>query len=103
MPKNLEFGIQTNGIKHSHADLMPNIDTRFHMAKETCLFDYVDKTPATDEVEQFLLASKKYNLPVRCGGWFYMLGRDKNLLIKNLQLAEALGSSVHNIQLFLER
>lgn len=100
MPKNLEFGIQTNGIKHSHGDLMPDIDTRFQMVKKTCLFDYVDKTPAVDEVEQFLLASKKYNLPVRCGGWFYMLGRDKNLLIKNLQLAKTLGSSVHNIQLF---
>ena len=44
MPKNLEFGIQTNGIKHSHGDLMPDIDTRFQMVKKTCLFDYVDKT-----------------------------------------------------------
>ena len=43
MPKNLEFGIQTNGIKHSHEDLMPDIDTRFQMVKKTCLFDYVDQ------------------------------------------------------------
>ena len=65
MPKNLEFGIQTNGIKHAHADPMPDIHTRFHMVKETGLFDYVDKTPAANEVEQFLLASKKYHLPIR--------------------------------------
>ena len=44
MPKNLEFAIQTNGIKHAHADPMPDIYTRFHMVKETGLFDYVDKT-----------------------------------------------------------
>ena len=74
MPKNLEFGIQTNGIKHAHADPMPDIHTRFHMVKETGLFDYVDKTPAANEVEQFLLASKKYHLPIRCGGWFICLG-----------------------------
>jgi hypothetical protein len=29
------------------------------MVKGTRLFDYVDKTPAANEVEQFLLASKK--------------------------------------------
>ena len=100
MPKNLEFGIQTNGIKHAHADPMPDIHTRFHMVKETGLFDYVDKTPAANEVEQFLLASKKYHLPIRCGGWFYMLGRDETLLIENLKIANALGSEIHNIQLF---
>ena len=100
MPKNLEFGIQTNGIKHTHADPMPDIDTRFHMVKETGLFDYVDKTPAANEVEQFLLASKKYHLPIRCGGWFYMLGRDETLLIENLKIANVLGSKIHNIQLF---
>ena len=59
MLQNLEFGIQTNGIKHTHEDPMPDIDTRFLMVKETGLFDYVDKTPAANEVEQFLLASKK--------------------------------------------
>ena len=46
---------------------MPDIDARFHMVKETGLFDYVDKTPASNEVEQFLLASKRYHLPIRCG------------------------------------
>ena len=100
MPKNLEFGIQTNGIKHAHADPMPDIHKRFHMVKETGLFDYVDKTPAANEVEQFLLASKKYHLPTRCGGWFYMLGRDEALLIANLKIANTLGSKIHNIQLF---
>ena len=55
MPKNLEFGIQTNGIKHAHADPMPDIDTRFHMVKETGLFDYVDKTPAANEVDLSLI------------------------------------------------
>ena len=37
---------------------MPDIDTRFYMVKETGLYDYIDKTPASNEVEQVLLASK---------------------------------------------
>ena len=45
MAKTLLFGIQTNGIRHGEADGMPDIDTRFAMAAEAGVFDYVDKTP----------------------------------------------------------
>ena len=34
MNNELQFGIQTNGIKHTHLDPMPNIDNRFSMVKE---------------------------------------------------------------------
>lgn len=97
--KELLFGIQTNGIKHSHADPMPDVDTRFRMAKECGVFDYVDKTPDPDQVDEFIKASEKYDLPVRGSGWFYTLGRDEDLLKHNLQLASRLGSKVHNVQI----
>ena len=41
----LKFGIQTNGIKHTHLDEMPDINSRFKMVKGVGVFDYVDKTP----------------------------------------------------------
>ena len=99
MANALLFGIQTNGIKHTHDDPMPDIDTRFRMIKESGVFDYVDKTPAPDEVEQFLRARDKYDIPVRAGGWFYTLGRDEGLLEDNLKLGQQLGSQVHNVQI----
>jgi hypothetical protein len=99
MADDLKFGIQTNGIKHRHADAMPDIDTRFKMVKEAKVFDYVDKTPAPHEVKEFLAASDKYGLPVRAGGWFYTLGRDERLYAKNLAVARELGSVVHNTQI----
>ena len=99
MANELLFGIQTNGIKHTHADPLPDIDTRFKMVKEAGVFDYVDKTPAPDEVDQFLRARDKYDIPVRSGGWFYYLGQDEPLLEQNLQLAQRLGSLVHNVQI----
>lgn len=101
MANTLLFGIQTNGIKHTHADPMPDIDTRFRMVKEAGIFDYVDKTPATEEIDQFLAARDKYDLPIRGSGWFYALGRDEGLLETNLQLGARLGSVVHNVQVLM--
>lgn len=96
--KSLPIGIQTNGIKHSHADPMPDVDTRFRMVRDAGVFDYVDKTPDPDQIDYFARASERYGIPVRCGGWFYALGQDEPLLLKNLDTARLLGSSIHNVQ-----
>ena len=95
----LEFGIQTNGIKHTHEDPMPNIDKRFHMVKESGVFDYVDKTPELSEIEEFKKCSRKYQLPVKAGGWFYKIGEHRELFKKNFKTAKELGSSIHNTQI----
>lgn len=99
MASTLLFGIQTNGIKHTHDDPMPDIDTRFRMVRDAGVFDYIDKTPAPDEIDEFKAARDKYGLPVRAGGWFYALGEDDGLLEKNLKTAQDLGSIVHNTQI----
>lgn len=96
--KVLPIGIQTNGIKHTHADPMPDVDTRFRMVRDAGVFDYVDKTPDPDQIEDFARASEKYGIPVRCGGWFYALGEGEPLLVKNLDTARRLGSTIHNVQ-----
>lgn len=103
MSKTLLFGIQTNGIRHTEADGMPDIDTRFAMVKEAGVFDYVDKTPDPHEIEAFAAASAKYDIPVRGSGWFYTIGRDEDLLAANLRTANRLGSTVHNIQVLARR
>ena len=101
MANDLLFGIQTNGIKHTHADPMPDVDTRFAMVREAGVFDYVDKTPDPDQIEDFLAARDKYGLPVRGSGWFYTIGEDDALLETNLATARRLGSIVHNTQIKL--
>jgi hypothetical protein len=103
MAKDLLFGIQTNGIRHAEADGMPDIDTRFAMVREAGVFDYVDKTPDPHEIEDFRAASEKYGLPVRGSGWFYVAGRDEELLARNLATAGSLGSTVHNVQVLAKR
>ncbi len=99
MANELQFGIQTNGIRHAEADGMPDIDTRFRMVKEAGLHDYVDKTPDPHEIEEFRRASETYDLPVRASGWYYTLGADEALFENNIAVARDLGSLVHNTQI----
>ena len=82
MNNELQFGIQTNGIKHTHLDPLPDIDYRFSMVKAAKVFDYVDKTPEKDEINSFLKAKDKYQIPIKAGGWFYTIGEHKSLLKK---------------------
>jgi hypothetical protein len=37
-------------------------------------------------------------MPVLAGGWFYAIGKDEALIERNLRIARALGSHVHNVQ-----
>ena len=103
MANELLFGIQTNGIKHTHDDPTPDVDTRFAMVRDAGVFDYVDKTPDPDQIQDFLAARDKYGLPVRAGGWFYTLGDpdDEALMASNLATAKELGSLAHNTQIKL--
>lgn len=103
MANELLFGIQTNGIKHTHDDPTPDVDTRFAMVRDAGVFDYVDKTPDPDQIQDFLAARDKYGLPVRAGGWFYTLGDpdDEALMANNLATAKELGSLAHNTQIKL--
>jgi hypothetical protein len=101
MANDLLFGIQTNGVKHLGDDPMPDVDTRFAMVKAAQVFDYVDKTPDPDQIEDFLAARDKHSLPVLAGGWFYALGEDDGLLEQNLKTGQRLGSIAHNVQVKL--
>lgn len=103
MTVNLLFGIQTNGIMHAFTDGMPPVLERFRMVKEAGVFDYVDKTPDPDQVEDFEKGRDTFGLPVRAGGWFYQLGNpdDEKLIAHNLAVGQRMGSIVHNTQIKL--
>jgi hypothetical protein len=51
-------------------------------------------------LQSFLKARDKYAIPIPSGSWFYMLGRDEDMLTSNLLAAQQCGSEVHNIQIF---
>ena len=89
----IQIGITERGIMHTDADPGFDLDTRFRMVKESGVYDYYDKTPEDPaDVDDYRAASEKYDLPIRAGGWFYVLGRDEPLLKQKLELSAGLGS-----------
>jgi len=102
MTSKLHIGITEKGIMHTDADPAFDLDTRFRMVKESGVYDYYDKTPESlEQADEYLAASKKYDLPIRAGGWFYRLGQDEQLLKQKLEFSAALGSTVHNTQILM--
>jgi hypothetical protein len=99
MASELKIGITISGVQHHSFDAVPDLETKFRMVRESGAYDYVDRTPPDEEVSEFQRLSEKYGLPVRAGGWFYLWGRDNDLLKRNLDKAQALGSIVHNVQI----
>ena len=48
--KDLKFGTGINGVVNTDADAF-DVDTRFRMVTEAGVFDYIEKTPPTGELE----------------------------------------------------
>jgi hypothetical protein len=98
MKKSLPIGITGLGVMHRELDEF-DVDARFEMVKASGVFDYYEKSPGPGELEIYLQASERHQLPVRCGSYYYVLGRDEPLLEWHLNIARQLGSVVQNIQL----
>jgi|TARA_B110000967_G_C18838853_1_gene538274 hypothetical protein len=102
MHNELLFGITESGVMHTDADPPIPLETKFQMVKESGIYDYFDKTPPRESEKDYLRYSEKYDLPILAGGWFYVLGRDDELLLENLRLGGRLGSLVHNTQIIMD-
>ena len=101
MAKQLLIGTAESSVIDTDADT-PTLEEKFRRVKESGAFDYLDKTPPADQVNAYERLAQKYDLPVLAGGWFYVLGRDENLLAENLHIGAALGSRVHNTQIMMD-
>jgi hypothetical protein len=97
MNNDLKIGIVASGVANSDPDEF-DVDARFRLAKESGAFDYFEKTPAPGELDIYLKASARYQLPIRSGGFYYVVGRDEPLLEWHLRVAKELGSVVQNVQ-----
>ena len=97
--KELKVGIANRGVVHHNSEKVVSLEDWFMIVSEAKVFDYVDKTPAEDEINLYRKFREKYNLPILCGGWFYTVGIDDHLLFKHLENAAKLGTKFHNVQI----
>ncbi len=96
--KDLKFGTGINGVVNTDADSF-DVDTRFRMVKEAGVFDYIEKTPPTGELDIYQRAMEKHGVPIRAGGFYYTRGRDEPLLEWHIRITRDLGGKVQNIQI----
>ena len=102
MPNELLFGITESGVMNSGSDPPIPLEKKFKMVKESGVYDYFDKTPPKALVKEYLRCSEKFDLPILAGGWYYVLGRDEDMLMENLRIGGHLGSIVHNTQIMMD-
>ena len=102
MKDKLLFGITESGIMHTDEDPNISLENKFQMVKSSGVYDYLDKTPLKEDINRYLRYSEKYDLPILAGGWYYVLGRDEELLMDNLRIGAQLGSIVHNTQIIMD-
>ncbi len=95
--KELSIGISDFGIMHTVPGEF-TIDQRFRMVKDANVFDYIDKTPETHEVADYRAAVQRHGIPLTAGGYYYLLGRDEELLRQHMELGLEYGTRIHNIQ-----
>ncbi len=93
-------GAQASSLSRPVSLQEATIDEQFRMVKESGLFDYFDRLPLRSQLDAYLEAMAKYQLPVHTGSWFYRLGRDDALLADNLVLCKEVGAACHNIMTF---
>ena len=63
-------------------------------------FDFFDRLPPEHQVDEYLKASSKYDLPFHTASWFYRLGRDEALLTRNIARVKQIGAKMHNIMIY---
>ena len=95
----LNFGIAYRNVLHNNLENQISLEHWFARVSEAGVFDYVDKTPPLDEINTYEKLSQKYELPILCGGWFYVLGRDEKLLFTHLKNGSDIGTKIHNVQI----
>ena len=92
-------GAQDSSIDHPISLEEASIDEQFRLVRETGVFDYFDRIPLRDSIDEYRDAIEKYDLPIATVSWFYRLGQDEALLSDNLQIAKEFGAKMHNIMI----
>ena len=60
----LLIGCSAFGILNVDTDPPLTLEQQFHMAAESEVYDYLEKTPPLNEIDEYKRCSEKFNLPI---------------------------------------
>jgi hypothetical protein len=95
--KQLLIGCNGRGAMHTAE---PSIEEQFRLVRESEAFDYFDRLPQPDQVDEYIRCSQKFQLPIHTVTWYYLLGRDEPLIAQNLKIGAAVNAKLHNVMIF---
>jgi hypothetical protein len=93
-------GVQLSSRERPVALEELSITEQFRLVSEAGVFDYFDRLPLRSNLGEYLTAIERYRLPIHTASWFYLLGRDEDLLQDNLRICREVGARCHNIMTF---
>lgn len=103
MSKTILLGCAGRGVQNSSPsnpvslDELP-VDEQFRLVVETGVFDFFDRLPLTDKVDDYIKAVEKYNFPVLGSAWTYRIGDNAlGVLEHNLKNCVLTGVRYHNM------
>ncbi|WP_075257377.1 xylose isomerase [Herbaspirillum camelliae] len=98
----MPFSLGCNGRGVVHLEGTPiSVDEQFSMIKSSGVYDHFDRMPQPGEEKEYIRAANKYGIPLRTGLWWYVSGRDEDLLEKNLRISKEAGTEFHDVMLHL--
>src|SRR5260370_21819161 len=77
-----------------------SIDEQFRLVKEAGVFDYFDRLPSAENLDEYRKAMDKYDLPVLTASWFYRLGENDGSISGKLGISQKIGASLYNIMIY---
>jgi len=101
--KPIKLGCAGRGVQNSSPDNPVSlnelpIDTQFRMVVESGVFDFFDRLPLADKVDDYIKAVEKYDFPVLGSAWTYRIGEDPlKLLESHLINCRLTGVKYHNM------
>jgi hypothetical protein len=97
MNRNFLLGCHWRGILR---DAPVPVEQQFQMIRDAGVFDYLDRLPAPELIDEYRRCSDKYGIPMHTGTWYYQLGREEALIDQYMYNAARAGLKIHNIMIF---
>src|SRR5258708_34589110 len=87
-------GAQQSSLQRPVALEEASIDEQFRLVKEAGVFDYFDRLPSAENLDEYRKAIDKYDLPVLTASWFYRLGEKDGSIFDKLPIAKKNGAAL---------
>lgn len=93
-------GVQNSSTQFPVSLNEPSVDLQFQMVAGSGVFDFFDRLPLTERLEEYIEAVQKYAFPVLGSAWTYKIGADPlGVLQGHLKNCASAGVRYHNMMI----